>query len=186
MTIDASEIEKKKFELSFRGYNQREVNEFLQKIKKDYEQLLKRNKALSEELDQTKKELEKYNSRGERLEEALISAQRSARLITESSQERAKLIIEEAELKAKKNLEKSEEKLGKIKEEIAKLEGQKKLFLTKLRSLITAHSELLEFYEEPAAEKKTKEDAKPPLPKESPPPFSFRETSPEGILFEEE
>ncbi len=186
MTIDPSEIEKKKFELSFRGYNQREVNEFLREIKKDYEQLLKRNKALSEELDQTKKELEKYNLRGERLEEALISAQRSARLITESSQERAKLIIEEAELKAKKSLEKSEEKLGKLKEEIVKLEGQKKLFLTKLRSLIMAHSELLEFYEEPPVEKKTKEDTSPPLPKENPPPFSFRETSPEGILFEEE
>jgi hypothetical protein len=94
--------------------------------------------------------------------------------------------VEEAELKAKKRLEKSEEKVGKLKEEIAKLEGQKKLFLTKLRSLIAAHSELLDFYEEPPAEKKRKEDAPPPLPKESPLPFSSRETSPEGILFEEE
>jgi cell division initiation protein len=186
MSIDPFEIEKKKFELSFRGYNQGEVNEFLGQIKKDYEQLLRRNKALSEELDQAKKDLEKYNSREEKLEEALISAQRSARLITESSQERAKLIVEEAELKAKKRLEKSEEKVGKLKEEIAKLEGQKKLFLTKLRSLITAHSELLDFYEEPAAEKKKKEGAPQPLAKENPPPFSFQETSQEGILFEEE
>ncbi|GAI56462.1 unnamed protein product [marine sediment metagenome] len=100
-----------------------------------------------------------------------------AGLITESSQERAKLIIEEAESKAKRMAEKSEEKIEKLKEEIAKLEGQKKLFLTKLRSLIAAHSELLDFYEEPAAEKKTKEN---------PPPFSLRETSPKGILFEKE
>jgi cell division initiation protein len=186
MSIDPSEIEKKKFELSFRGYNQREVDGFLEKIKKDYEQLLTRNEALSEEIDQVRKELEKYNSREEKLEEALISAQRSAGLITESSQERAKLIVEEAESKAKRIAEKSEEKLGKIKEEITKLEGQKKLFLTKLRSLIAAHSELLDFYEEPVAEKKTKEEIRPPLSKENPPPFSFRETSPEGILFEEE
>ena len=67
MAIDPSEIEKKKFELSFRGYNQREVDGFLGKIKKDYEQLLKTNKVLSEELGQAKKELEKYNSREERL-----------------------------------------------------------------------------------------------------------------------
>lgn len=186
MAIDPSEIEKKKFELSFRGYNQREVDGFLGKIKKDYEQLVRRNEVLSEELDQAKKELEKYNSREERLEEALISAQRSAGLITESSQERAKLIIEEAESKAKRMAEKSEEKIGKLNEEIAKLEGQKKLFLTKLRSLIAAHSELLDFYEEPAAEKKTKEDTPPHLPKDNPPPFSLRETSPQGILFEKE
>ncbi len=186
MPINPSEIEKKKFELSFRGYSQREVDGFLGEVKKDYEQLLRRNKALSEELDQAKEGLEKYSSREEKLEEALISAQRSARLITESSQERAKLIIEEAELKAKRTLEKSEQKLGKLKEEIAKLEGQKRLFLTKLRSLITAHSELLDFYEEQPVEKKAKEDTKEPVSKETPPPFSFRETSPEGILFEEE
>ncbi|MFQ6067676.1 MAG: DivIVA domain-containing protein [bacterium] len=186
MAIDPSEIERKKFELSFRGYNQGEVNEFLRQIKKDYEELLKRNEALLEELDQAKKELEKYNSREEKLEEALVSAQRSARLITESSQERAKLILEEAELKAKRTLDKSEQKLGKLKEEIAKLEGQKKLFLTKLRSLITAHSELLNFYEEPAAEKKTKKETREPSPKETPLPFSSPETSQQGILFEDE
>ena len=36
MKFEPSQVEQKKFELSFRGYNQNQVDEFLKKIGKDY------------------------------------------------------------------------------------------------------------------------------------------------------
>ena len=137
MRIDPSEIKEKKFRLSFyRGYNQDEVDKFLKKIGKDYQEVLEEKRALSGEAEKLKKEIKQRIFREEKIEETLISAQRSAQLIDENSQERAKLTIKEAEIKAKKIVQEGEESLQKLKNEVAKLQGQKRLFLVKLKSLI--------------------------------------------------
>jgi len=173
------EILRDDFKLSLRGYNRQEVNEFLIKIKENYQELFEKNRTLSEEVESLKKELKKYKEKESRIEEALISAQRSAQLISESSSERAKLIVKEAELKAKKIIENGEKEYNRLKEEITNLSRQRKLFLTKLKSLIKAHSELLEFYEEKLPEENTKKEVKLPPP-------SSADNNIEGITFEEE
>lgn len=205
MRIDPSEIKEKKFGLSFyRGYNQAEVDKFLKKIGRDYQEVLEEKRALFQELEKLKKEAKRYISREEKIEEALISAQKSAQLIDESSRERGELIIKEAEIKAKKIIQKGEESLQKLQNEIAKLQGQKRLFLVKLKSLIETHTELLHFYEEEFVEEKSaakegkeepkepieekesaKKEIKKPLFKKDYPLFSSRDTHKGGILFEE-
>jgi len=178
MKIEPSEIEKKKFELSFRGYNQNEVNQFLREVGKNYGEITEEKRALCQELERLKKEREWYASREKKIEEALISAQRSAELINKNSQERANLIIKEAEMRANEVMRKSEEKLKKLTDEIEKLEGQRRLFFTKLKSLIETHSELLRFYEEETKEeKKIEKPAKKKVVKIDIPQ--------KGILFEE-
>lgn len=156
MNIDPSEIEIPKFRLSLKGYNQREVDEFITKLREHYQEIIHQNNVLTEEINELKEQIKGYTSKKERLEDALISAQKSAQLISENSQEQAKLIVKEAEIKAKTILEEGEKKLQELRNEIANLNEQKRLFLTKLKSLITSHSELLNFYEEELPEKKAK------------------------------
>lgn len=194
MRIDPSEIKGKKFGLSFRGYNQIEVDKFLKKIGEDYQEVLEEGRASSEELEKLKKEIKHHISREERIEQTLISAQKSAQLIDENSQERGRLMIKEAEIKTKKIIQEGEESLQKLKNEMAKLQGQKRLFFAKLKSLIQTHTELLHFYEEESVEKeeeeikeegKEKKEIKKPLPAKDYLPFSSKDTHKEGILFEE-
>lgn len=154
MKIDPSEIEIPKFRLSLKGYNQREVDEFITKLREHYQEIAHQNNVLTEEINELTEQIKGYTSKKERLEDALISAQKSAQLISENSQEQAKLIVKEAEIKAKTILEGGEKKLQELRNEIANLNEQKRLFLTKLKSLITSHSELLNFYEEELPEKK--------------------------------
>jgi len=156
MKIDPSEIEMPKFRLSLKGYNQREVDEFITKLREHYQEIAHQNNVLTEEINELTEEIKGYTSKKERLEDALISAQKSAQLISENSQEQAKLIVKEAEIKAKRILEEGEKKLQELRNEIANLNEQKRLFLTKLKSLITSHSELLNFYEEELPEKEVK------------------------------
>lgn len=156
MKIDPSEIEIPKFRLSLRGYNQREVDEFITKLREHYQEIVHQNNVLTEEINELTEQIKGYTSKKERLEDALISAQKSAQLISENSQEQAKLIVKEAEIKAKTILEEGEKKLQELRNEIANLSEQKRLFLTKLKSLITSHSELLNFHEEELPEKKAK------------------------------
>ncbi|MEA1965579.1 MAG: DivIVA domain-containing protein [Candidatus Aerophobetes bacterium] len=173
----SSEILRDDFKLSLRGYNRQEVDKFLAKIKENYHQLLERNRILFKEVENLKKELNKYKEKESRIEEALISAQRSAQLINESSSERAKLIVKEAEVKAKKTIEDGEKEYNELKEEITSLRRQKRLFLTKLKSLIKAHSELLEFYEDKLLKESTEKEVKTSFPSPE---------DKEGITFEEE
>jgi len=156
MKIDSSEIEIPKFRLSLKGYNHREVDEFIMRLREDYQEIVHQNNVLTEEINELKEQIKGYTSKKERLEDALISAQKSAQLISENSQEQAKLIVKEAEIKAKRILEEGEKKLQELRNEIANLSEQKRLFLTKLKSLITSHSELLNFYEEELPEKEAK------------------------------
>lgn len=156
MKIDSSEIEIPKFRLSLKGYNHREVDEFIMRLREDYQEIVHQNNVLTEEINELKEQIKGYTSKKERLEDALISAQKSAQLISENSQEQAKLIVKEAEIKAKTILEEGEKKLQELRNEIASLSEQKRLFLTKLKSLITSHSELLNFYEEELPEKEAK------------------------------
>lgn len=176
MKLEPSQIEKKEFGLSLRGYNQKEVDQFLTEIGKNYRELIGERRVLSGELEKLKEERELHLSKEKRIEEVLISAQRSAELINESGQERAKLIVKEAEIKAKEVVKKDEEKLKRLGDEIEKLERQKRLFITKLKSLIETHSELLNFYEEESKEEKRQTAANKKVVRKN--------TSQAGILFE--
>jgi len=176
MKLEPSQIEKKEFGLSLRGYNQKEVDQFLIEVGKNYRELIEERRVLLGELEKSKKERELYLSKEKRIEEALISAQRSAELINESSQERAKLIIKEAEIEAKEVVKKDEEKLKRLDDEIEKLERQKRLFIAKLKSLIETHSELLNFYEEELKKEKVEKPSQKKVVKKN--------NSRTGILFE--
>ncbi len=156
MAIDPSEIEIPKFRLSLKGYNQREVDQFITKLREGYHEIVHQNNVLTEEISKLTEQIKVYASKKEGLEDALISAQKSAQLISENSQEQAKLIVKDAEIKANRILEEGEKKLQALRNEIASLNEQKRLFLTKLKSLITSHSELLDFYEEVLPQKKAK------------------------------
>jgi len=178
MNTDSSHIEIPKFKLSLRGYSQREVDQFLTKLRRDYQEIAHQNEVLGEEVKQLREEIKEYTSKKERLEDALISAQKSAQLISESSQEQAKLTIKDAEIKAHKILEEGERRLEKLRNELVSLNEQKRLFLTKLKSLIKSHSELLDFYEEELPEKEPPEkegEVKKKIPKDEELPFNKQE-----------
>lgn len=197
MNTDSSHIETPKFKLSLRGYNQREVDQFLTKLNRDYQETVHQNEVLGEEIKQLREEIKEYTSKKERLEDALISAQKSAQLISESSQEQAKLTIKDAEIKAHKILEEGERRLEKLRNEMVNLNEQKRLFLIKLKSLIKSHSELLDFYEEELSEKEGEvkkeilKDEELPFNKEgveeqNTEPASLEDDHNETITFEDE
>ncbi len=197
MNMDSSHIEIPKFKLSLRGYNPREVDQFLTKLNRDSQEIVHQNNVLTEEVKQLREEIKEYTSKKARLEDALISAQKSAQLISENSQEQAKLTIQDAEIKVKKILEEGERQLDKLRTELVSLNEQKRLFLTKLKSLIKSHSELLDFYEEELSEKEGKvkkkilKDGELPFNKEgveekNTEPVSLENDHSETITFENE
>ena len=61
MRITPMDIEQQQFGRSFRGYNEEEVDNFLDRIAKDYEEILNENIKNKEELEKLQVRLEEYS-----------------------------------------------------------------------------------------------------------------------------
>ena len=78
------DIEQQEFSRSFRGYNEEEVDDFLDKIVKDYEELINENVRLNEEIERMQEKLKEFSEIEETLRSALLNAQKLQRLLGEN------------------------------------------------------------------------------------------------------
>jgi len=128
MRITPMDIEQQEFSRSFRGYNEEEVDDFLDKIVKDYEELINENARLNEEIEKMQEKLKEFSQIEETLRSALLNAQKSAEEIRERVEDEAKIIIEKAEASAKALKQKILQREDLVKNEIDSLRRYKFIF----------------------------------------------------------
>ena len=144
MRITPMDIEQQEFSRSFRGYNEEEVDDFLDKIVKDYEELINENVRLNEELEKMQEKLKEFSEIEESLRNALLNAQKSAEEMKGRVESEAKIIIEKAvmEAKALKNQVLQSEDL--MKNEIDNLRRYKFTFKEKFKSMLNLYLKMIE------------------------------------------
>ena len=129
-------IESKEFKKGFRGYNEAEVDIFLDEIREDFEATLKENESLKEKLSMYKDQVGKYSSIEETLKETLITAQSAAEDTTNAANKKARVIVQEAELQSKQMIDKANNKVVEIRNEYESLVKEFKVFRNKFKSLL--------------------------------------------------
>ena len=129
-------IESKEFKKGFRGYNEAEVDIFLDELRDDFEATLKENEALKEKLSMYKDQVGKYSSIEETLKETLITAQSAAEDTTNAANKKARVIVQEAELQSKQMIDKANNKVVEIRNEYEPLVKEFKVFRNKFKSLL--------------------------------------------------
>ena len=97
MPID---IDKKEFTRDKRGYNSREVDEFLDLIVLDYEKVLNDNRAMAHKIKSLEKQLEEAQKSDTAMVDTLQTAKKLMADIAASAERRAELMIRDAELEA--------------------------------------------------------------------------------------
>lgn len=97
MPID---IDKKEFSRDKRGYNSREVDEFLDLIVIDYERVLNDNRSMAHKIKALEKQLAEAQRSDTAMLETLETAKRLMADISASAERRAELIMRDAELEA--------------------------------------------------------------------------------------
>ena len=85
MALSPLDIHNKEFSRGFRGYDEDEVNEFLEQIMKDYENVLEENKALKSSLKETNDRISHFNSIEETLQKSILIAQEAAEDVRRNS-----------------------------------------------------------------------------------------------------
>ena len=138
------DIHNKDFKRSFRGYNEDEIDDFLDKVVNDYEKLFRENDRLKEDLARAKKDNEQYQQLEQNLKDTLLVAQKTAEEVTSNARKNAEETREntakecanklhEAEMKAEKIIEDAKNKAQVIVAEYDRLVREKNTFLRKIK-----------------------------------------------------
>ncbi len=143
MPLTPLDIHNKEFGKGFRGYDEDEVNEFLDQVIKDYELLIREKKELEEKLSDQTERLGHFSSIEETLNKSILIAQEAGEEVKRSASKEAKLIIKEAEKNADRIVNEALTKARKIAFEIEDLKKQSKVFRTRFKMLVEAQLDLL-------------------------------------------
>ncbi len=98
--VTPKDIQVKQFGLSMRGYNKREVDEFLDAITIDYQNVIEEKARLEQENKDLKSRLEESQKNEHSVMNTLEQAKRLMSDISESAEKRAEVIIKNAHLDA--------------------------------------------------------------------------------------
>jgi cell division initiation protein len=143
MPLTPLDIHNKEFNKGFRGYDEDEVNEFLDQVIKDYELVLREKKEMEERLNEMKDRLGHFVNIEDTLNKSIVIAQEAVEEVKRNAQKEEKLIIKEAEKNADRIVNESLSKARKIALEIEDLKKQSKVFRTRFKMLIEAQLDML-------------------------------------------
>jgi len=143
MPLSPLDIHNKEFGKGFRGYNEDEVNEFLDQIIKDFELLLKDKKELEDKLKSSSERVGHFTTIETTLQKSIVIAQEAAEEVRRNSQKEAKLIVKEAEKNADRIVNEALSKARRIALEIEELKKQSKVFRNRFKMLVEAQLDLI-------------------------------------------
>ena len=159
LAVTPLEMRQAKLTVSMRGYDRNEVNSLLLEAADGYEQALRENERLRQEVMRLETSLVQYRDLEGALKNALMSAQKvsddmrenanqeAARIVREG-QGRADLLIREAQGRADLIIQKTEAQLEDIQREIDGLRLKRRESESTLESIIAALHNTLEFVRE--------------------------------------
>ncbi|MEG6585970.1 DivIVA domain-containing protein [Dendrosporobacter sp. 1207_IL3150] len=142
------DIHNKEFKRGFRGYNEDEVDEFLDRVVKDYEQLYRENLDLKETIDRINSKLEHYQHMENTLHNTLVIAQETAEEVKLNAKKETELIVKEAEVRAQRIVDEAMSKVRKMTAEYEELQKQAQIYRTRMRTLVQAQLEMLKSSDE--------------------------------------
>jgi cell division initiation protein len=150
MKMTPLEIQQQQFKVRFRGFDVREVDHFLERVADSVADLREENKQLYEDLRRLKVELQGYKEREETFKRAMFNSQTVLEQMKDNARKSADIIIADAETKAEKILNRAHNRLSQLHEDIAELKRQRIQIEVQLRSVIEAHTKLLDIGNEGA------------------------------------
>ncbi|WP_085508113.1 DivIVA domain-containing protein [Thalassobacillus devorans] len=144
MPLTPLDIHNKEFTRGFRGYDEDEVNEFLEQVIKDYELVIRDKKSLEEKIEQLNERLGHFTNIETTLNKSILVAQETAEEVKNNASKESKLIVKEAEKNADRIINEALQKSHRIAIEVEELKKQAKVFRTRLRMLVEAQLDMID------------------------------------------
>jgi cell division initiation protein len=155
MKISSIDIQRQKFQVKLKGFDQEEVKNFLALVAEQMEDLIRQNEQYRQDIENLREQLGDYEERDKILKNTLVTAQKTSETMTINARKESELIIKEAEFRAAKIMEHAQTQVLKIQKDMLDLKLQRKALQDKIQTSIQIMQKLLEYQkeEEKSAEK---------------------------------
>ncbi len=172
------DIHNKEFKRSFRGYNEDEIDDFLDQVVNDYEKLFRENDNLKEELARMKKDNAQYQKLENNLKETLVTdtAKQHAENLRESTAKECQNMRRDAEISARQMVEAADHQVKSATVEYCRLVEAKSQFLYQIKAALESELAVLHDaidrlprQQTTAPQQEEKAEANPAAPQENAP-----------------
>lgn len=143
MALTPMDIHNKEFTKGFRGYDEDEVDQFLDDIVEEFERLYKENIELKDKVSALGDQISTYKAIENTLKETLVTAQKTADEVTLSAQKKSEIIVREAEERSRRIVEKANISIIDIQNEYETVKRQILLYKARYKSLLESQMELM-------------------------------------------
>ncbi|MBW2148134.1 MAG: DivIVA domain-containing protein [Deltaproteobacteria bacterium] len=144
MKITPLDIQQQQFKRTIRGFDIYEVDAFLNLVAGEFEELLRENNRLKEDLKKREQELSVLKSQEESIKSSLLSIQSITDNVKLNARKEADLIIAEAKLQSKKIISDAQAEMDELRRQCTGLRSQRMQIEASIRSVIQSHLNLLE------------------------------------------
>ncbi len=148
MKVTPLDLRQQRFQTVMRGYDRSEVQTFLLEVADDYENALRENDRLRQDVARLEATLTEHRGQERNLQSTLLTAQRLADEIKEHANQEAALILREAEGRADVLLQRSNARLEDVQREIDGLRMKRREVETTVEALVSTLNNTLEFIRE--------------------------------------
>jgi cell division initiation protein len=159
MKITPLDIRQKRFETGMRGFDRTEVELFLELVAVEFEEVVKENISVKQELQRASMRIDEYQERERALQETMVTAQRISEDVRAQAKKEAEIIVAEAEHQAEKIVHTAHQKLVQVVEDINELKRQRIQFESQVRGVIDGHLKLLEHFRRGTEWERTDEES---------------------------
>jgi cell division initiation protein len=173
MAVTPLDVRQAKFNTSMRGYDRQEVSAFLAEAAEGYDQALRENERLRQEVARLEGSLSQFKDLEGSLKNTLVSAQKLADDLRENAQQESGRIIRDAEARADVIVQKAHGRLADVQREIDGLKMKRREAETSIESTITALHRTLEFIRENEQRDRQQERVAVPLARPEPAPLEI-------------
>jgi cell division initiation protein len=145
MKVTPLDLRQQRFKTVMRGYDRGDVQAFLLEVADDYENALRENDRLRQDVVKLEAVLGEHRGQERNLRNTLLTAQKHADDVRENAQTEAGLIIREAEGQRDLLLQKAQARLEDVQREIEGLRMKRREVENDIESLIRTLNTTLEF-----------------------------------------
>jgi cell division initiation protein len=156
MKLSPLDIQSQKFRVKMRGFDQHEVEAFLDLAAAEFEELVRESAKLKEKVVRLGNLLDELRARETTLKDTMMTAQKVTEEMKTAARKEAELVLAEAEHRAAKMVDEAHRKAARISDDIVELRRQRAQFETQVRSAAEAHLKILQITAETLAQEAAK------------------------------
>ncbi len=142
--ITSDQIHEKQFSYKMRGYNEAEVDEYLDSLASYIDTLSKENRELKERLKSTTDQLTYMKNLETTLRDTLVTAQRSAEETLQNANQKADDIVANANAEGENIIKAANREADGVRRQIASLQQQASVYRQNFTMLLNSQMQILE------------------------------------------